>query len=88
MSDTKKLQPEAPASKRTLVAILAAVAVASVMLMIGSVSNPGSVEANAAALVLSAPDRSASPEEHGAFIRQGHTRAALEGEDSPLPPTF
>lgn len=88
MSDTKKPQDEAPAPTGAFVAILAAVAVASFMLMIGSVSN-GSLEANAApVVVLSAPDQIVSPEEHSAFIREGHIRAAHEGDDSPLPPTF
>jgi hypothetical protein len=88
MSDTKKPQDEAPAQMGAVIAILAAIGFASVMVVIGAVSDLGSGDANAAPVVLSAPDQVVSPEEHSAFIRQGHIHAAHEGEDSPLPPTF
>lgn len=56
MSDTKKPQDETPTAMGDFVTILAAVAVASVMLLIiGSVSDLGSLETNAAPVAMSAP---------------------------------
>jgi hypothetical protein len=88
MINTKKLRDEAPTHPIAIAAILVTVAVAGVLLLIGSASNLGNAEANAPAVVTSAPDQIASPEEHAAFIRQGHDRAAREGDATPLPPTF
>ena len=88
MINTKKLHGQAPAPAIAIAAILAIVAVAGVLLLIGSAGNPGNAQANASAVVTSAPDQIASPEEHAAFIRQGHDRAAREGDATPLPPTF
>jgi hypothetical protein len=88
MSDMKNPQDDAAAPTATVVAILVAAAVASVMLMFGSVTDLGSVDANAASAVLPASDQVFTPEEHSAFIREGHSRAVLGGDDSPLPPAF
>lgn len=88
MLDIKALQAEAfnPTSK--FAAIVATVAVVCVLLLIGSVSKLGNPQADATAATPAAPDQIVSPEEHSAFIHQGHERAAREGDAAPLPPTF
>ena len=86
--NTKKPRDQAPAPANAIATILATVAVVGVLLLIGSASNLGNAEANAPAVVTSAPDQIASPEEYAGFIREGHERAAREGDGTPLPPTF
>jgi hypothetical protein len=88
MTDTKKLHDEAPAPAIAITTILATLAFLGALLLIGSTINLGNADANASAVETSPPDQIASPEEHAAFIRQGHERAAREGDATPLPPTF
>jgi hypothetical protein len=88
MLDTKKPQADQFTRTITFAAIVAAVAIVSVVLLFGSVTSPGQSEANASSAALNVPDQIASPEENRAFISRGHDRAAREGDATPLPPTF
>lgn len=87
MTDKQKhLQDEAPTPLSGFFAILATVAAIGVAVLISPAGNYTASEAKAAAPA--APEQAASAEEHAAFIRQGHERAAREGDDAPLPSTF
>ena len=88
MVDTNKLRDQAPTPKFALAGVFAAVAVASALLLIGTAGNLGNSEAIASSVEPFASDQVASPEEYRAFIRQGHDRAAREGDSTPLPETF
>lgn len=88
MADTKQQQRGQPLPTIALVAALAAVALVSALVMLGSAASFSGVDASAAPVAVSVPDQIVSPEEHNAFIREGHERAAREGDGAPLPATF
>lgn len=82
----RKLRDEAPTPLSGFFAILATVAAICVAVLISPAGNYTAAEANAAPVA--AADQPASAEEHSAFIRHGHERAAREGDGRPLPATF
>ena len=84
----KQLQDESPTPLSGFFAILATVTAIGVAVLISPAGNYKAAEASAAAPAVSAPEQRPSAEEHAAFIRESHGRAAREGEDSPNLSTF
>ncbi len=69
---------------------IAAIAVVAVAAAVSSVLQPDVMASNLGAPEVIASLRApiVSAEEYQAFIRQGHERAAREGDPAPLPATF